>query len=257
MTLCQDIMNKISEEHVTPKARWKFVVREYGVWITSGTLLLLSSLVLSVVIYILAENDWDVYEAFADNVLLFIFLTFPYALLFIGVVGFILLYVAVRHTKRGYKFSTVLILALVFLASFALGSTLHAVGISERIDNVMTAKIPAYTNIINPRVYRWNHPEKGMLAGQVMTIPQTNMFVIKDRQGQDWVILVTSTDVVSEGERFRIIGRMIEPNKIQAHKVLHWKESQKKSKNQVQRKDRPANERKILERRNTDQTGPR
>ncbi len=222
MTITKDVMKKIEDNHVEPKARWKFLLKNYSVWVVSFVLLFMSSIVLSVVLYILSVNDWDVYHAFSENVFLFTLLTLPYLLLFISVIGFLLLYITVRHTRRGHRFTTVSILGVIFVLSFFIGTLLHAVGVSEQVDEVMTSNVPGYTSVINTREYRWEHPERGFIAGKVIGIPQTSMFILKDNLGKEWVVLVTSTEKLSEGKKFRVIGELTNDGKFRAYEVLNW-----------------------------------
>ena len=78
LNLSQAVLAKIKEEHIKPRPKWQFTFKNVLVWITSAIALVFGGLSSSVVIYMLVNNDWDVYEHITGSLAGFIFVTMPY-----------------------------------------------------------------------------------------------------------------------------------------------------------------------------------
>ena len=65
------VMDRLASETVTPKPRYSFIIREFIIVILCLFGLILGSLTASVIIFLIQNNDWDVYTNINDNILEF------------------------------------------------------------------------------------------------------------------------------------------------------------------------------------------
>jgi len=220
--ISQEILSKIKE--VKPKPRWHFLLKDYFVWALASISLIISSLALAVVLYMLIDNDWDIYSSISNSLLEFIFLTLPYFWLIFLSIFIWTTYYNFKHTKKGYKFS----FKKIFLASLAInilvGSFLYNVGIGQAIDNVIARRTPFYKEIINRRQHTWSRTDEGFLGGIVKSL-EGDYIEIEDIEGNIWKIkhFNTTTPVfinLKPGEPIRIIGQKIDSQNFEMHTLL-------------------------------------
>jgi hypothetical protein len=227
--ISKEILAKIKD--VKPKPRWQFLLKDYTIWFLASFALIVSSLSFAVVLYMIIDNDWDVYTSISNSLLEFIFLTLPYFwLIFLGL--FILItYYYFRHTKKGYKFSLSKIFLVSLVINILLGGFLYNVGVGQAIDGIVAQRIPFYKELINRRQHIWSRIDDGLLGGVVTSIDKENL-VIQDMEGNIWNIkhFNTSTPAFVDlriGDHIRMIGQKIDSQSFEMHRILpmrgmHW-----------------------------------
>ena len=229
--ITQEILDKIKD--TKPKPRWQFLLKDYLVWCLASISLIISSLAFSVILYMLIDNDWDVYSRISGSLLEFIFLTLPYFWLFFLSILILVTYYNLRHTKNGYKFS----LSKIFLASLGInilmGTFFYNFGMGQVIDNMIAERTPFYKQLINRRQYIWSQTEDGFLGGVVTEI-NDEAIIVKDIEGNIWTIKhfnTTTPDFVKlqVGQPVRIIGQKLDSQNFKMHILLpmrgmHWLE---------------------------------
>ncbi|NCO04667.1 MAG: hypothetical protein GW939_00805 [Candidatus Magasanikbacteria bacterium] len=222
MTTSQDIIKEIKKEHVTPTPAWKYTMKEVGVWGAWSLGVLCLGAAFAITFFIVSSSDWDVYEVFAPNLVTFTLITIPYVWLFVtGGVAIYLIF-TFRQTKRGYRVKTVTIIGSTIALSLVIAGVLQAYDIGEVIDTRLSNQIPQYTRIAHTRDMRWHNPEHGIIAGIVTDIPEPTIFMITDKEGNVWHIIVSSTQYIKAGKKVRIIGSIDEQGNIIAQKALSW-----------------------------------
>ena len=231
--ISQEIFDKIKE--VKPKPRWQFLLKDYLIWFLASFSLVVSSLALAVVLYMLIDNDWDIYTSISNSLLEFVFLTLPYFwLIFLG--GFILItYYNFRHTKNGYKYPLSKIFLASLLINILLGTFLYNVGVGQAIDNAVAKRVPFYKEFINKRKHIWSRVDDGFLGG-VVTAIEEEYIVIKDMEGRIWTIKHFNTTTpefirLELGQPVRIIGQKIDSENFEMYMILpmrgmHWMRGQ-------------------------------
>lgn len=220
--ISQEVLDKIKE--VKPKPRWHFLLKNYFVWLLACLALIISSLSFAAVLYMLIDNDWDVYSRISGSLLEFIFVTFPYFwLLFLGIFIFVFYY-NFRHTNKGYKYP----LSQVFLASLGinilLGSFLYVAGVGQALDNIVARQVPFYEKIINQRKNIWTKVDKGFLGGVVVDMDD-EYIVVQDIEGNIWQIKHFNTTTpgfvsLEIGQPVRIVGEKIDSQYFEMHMIL-------------------------------------
>lgn len=220
MDLRQKTLEKIQEKHVTPIPQWQFLLRGYGLWVVSGILVILGSLGVASILYIITKNDWDIYSEIHESKLTHIISTLPYLWLALFAIMLVLLYIDLKHTKHGYKYSGITIVLATFAASVVIGTGLHAAGLGQRLDTAIRETAPRQAHFFNPRLRGLSSPEDGVIMGRISeidTISSTTIHIlIKNPLLEDrWIVIVTEETVLPERgihirDHIRALGDEIE-----------------------------------------------
>ncbi|MCD4760748.1 hypothetical protein K8R42_02505 [bacterium] len=220
--ISEKILEKIKD--TKPRPRWEFLCKNYSIWVLAGLSLLIASLSFATVLYMMINNDWDIYRHISSSLPKFILLTFPYFwLIFLGL--FVLAaHYNFKHTKKGYKFPFSRVVLFSILISMLLGAFLYKAGLGQAMDNLMANRTPFYEQLINKRKQIWCQADKGLLAGVVFEASKDQM-IIRDIEGQIWYIsdLNISTPhiyKVNIGDRLRIVGVQVDHDHFQAEHIL-------------------------------------
>jgi len=206
------LVDRIKQKKISPYPRWRFLLKDYTVWSAGALALICGSLAVTVMIYLLRYNNWEIRENTHKSLGEFILLTLPYFwLIFLGLFIFIL-YLNIKHTKKGYRYPVWLIALAAISTSVFIGSLLSFTNLGERIDNIFGAKAPFYDQIINRQLRFWSQPEEGRLTGLVQVVSSTGSFLIIDRQGRSWEIISPEKDLslelLSPGIPLNLIGEV-------------------------------------------------
>ncbi|MCX6794602.1 MAG: hypothetical protein NTY31_01190 [Candidatus Falkowbacteria bacterium] len=219
----QKLTEKIKEAKIAPKPRWHFLLKDYVVWVAGALALLIGAAAVSVMIYLLKNNGWELREETHKSVIEFFLLTLPYFwIIFLGIFVFILYY-NLKHTKKGYRYPVWLIALAGVLSSIILGSIFFLFGLGQRIDNVLGQSAPLYEIVMNRQLSFWFNPEEGRLAGIIISEVDDGNFYLVDSAGDDWQVLgrnsgsdSRSPDFLKAGEPINLIGQILEDKKFRA-----------------------------------------
>ncbi len=221
--ISQEILETIKEKKITPKPKWQFLFKDYFIWAITGIFLIIGSLSAAVVIYMIDNNDWDLYQKASDSFLGFVFATLPYFwILFLILFIFIADY-NLRQTKGGYRYGLGKIILSTVLVSLILGSLFYNLGLAKTIDQTFN-DIPIYRKIMEHRHQVWMQPNKGLLVGQILSAKDKNNFILKDLDGKDWQVFCCQDMVIEEelekGLRIRAIGQEKEKSSFEAIRIM-------------------------------------
>jgi hypothetical protein len=214
----QKLIDKIKSEKLAPVPRWRFLLKGYVIWVSGALALLFGALGVSVIIYLLKYNDWEMSYKAGSSLAEFFLLTLPYFwLLFLGLFIFILYY-NLKHTKRGYRYPIPFIISAAFLASIILGEAFFLLGLGEDIDEVLGSRAPFYREVFNPQIDFWFQPEQGRLAGIILPVAlapfsiSSGSVYLLDPAGESWKVLVAQEGIPSDfllpGQPLNIVGEV-------------------------------------------------
>lgn len=222
--ISQKILEKIKSKNLKPKAKWKFTLKNSFVWFFSIVTLIVGGLAFSVMIYLLKNNDWSFHRQMSGSLLKFVLITFPYFWILCFILFIFLALYNLQHTKKGYKHQIITLLIVCFVISFLLGLSLHNFRAGRLTDDLLAQRFPHYNQLINRRVGMWCHPEKGLLAGQIISVEDDQHFQIKDFNDKIWQIELKES-VVNEikpeqGQVVRMVGDILDDQTFQAEKCM-------------------------------------
>lgn len=209
-SLQNTVLERIKQEDISPKPKWEFLVKEYLVWASAGFLVVLGGVSIATAISIVVMGDWDILEFLGHTPLSYTLVSLPYAWI-VSLLGFMFLAdYNIRHTKTGYKFSLLKLMAGIVFSSVFLGILLCSIGVGLAVDRVMTQHVPLYTQVGNRRAINLMHPEFGALVGKVIDQHEDG-WTVKDLRRTEWIVIVDEADILGDpsslvGMPVRILG---------------------------------------------------
>jgi len=208
--LSEKIIKEIEERKICPTPRWCFSVRDYGLFALFIALIIVGALAVATMIFMIVDYDWSVYRYLNQSQLESALLALPYLwLIVLGIFAYFA-YSGFRRTKTGYRLETPLLILISIASSTLLGAVIYSRGFDSELHEFIARQAPVYHYLKYDREDEWNNPDKGLLAGQIITIDSSNEFRIIDFHGKSWVVLIRGCcldkHLIQENIRIRIIG---------------------------------------------------
>ncbi len=219
------LLAKIKDGKMSPKPRWQFLLKDSVVWLFGLISLLIGAAAISVMIYLFKYNDWEIYDQTKKSFLEFFVLTLPYYwFVFLAIFVFIISY-NFKHTKRGYRYSGILLAGASILLSVILGAIFFAAGLGEKLDDILGSRAPFYDQVFNRHVDFWSHPAEGRLSGLIVDQLDDTSFVLIDRGKEQWLVSTKNSEpysnvIIVVGQPIRLLGEVIDKNIFHADKIL-------------------------------------
>lgn len=227
--ISQKVLKRIKTECIRVTPRWHFLLKNYTIWILCAASILLGGFGVSVFLFLLSSNDWDIYKNLDKSFLEYAIVNLPYVwFAFIGLFLLIAYYNA-RHIRHGYRYRTFWIAGISVAASVMFGFLLYFAGMGIEIDRIFLDKIPYYNKIVHANDKFWMHPELGLLGGQILEIGTNTTFILRDFMARDWSVLLDEQPLnkgfVRPGNIVKIIGKMQDKNTFIADEIRRWHNS--------------------------------
>ena len=226
--ISQLVVEKIKGKKMVPKPRWEFLVRNFLSWSLFVLSILFGSLVFSTVVYLLSNNDWEVYGRVSGGFLGMLFLTMPYFWLVFLLLFLLAAYYNIFHTKSGYKYPMMIIVLISIFSSAVLGAFFHHFGSGRMMDEVLAENVPAYEKVFFGHRVMWMQPENGLLAGTVVKMRGNKVFDLVDLNDNPWEVLqdeqvkLFGGVVVDENVRLRLVGTSTRPGQFMVTEIRPW-----------------------------------
>lgn len=206
------VLERISDEQLTPRPRWEFVFKNYVFWGLGAFAVALGAFASSAMLFEVENVDWRLALVTHNDFFSFFLDAAPF--LWIGaLVLFILIgYVNVRRTNHGYRYSLVTIALGAVLTSLTLGAALYASGFGGLVEETVGAYTPFHRSILIEERSWWLAPGKGLLGGHVVSAaPSVASFVLRDFNGAMWNVdgsdlRTPDLAAVARGGLVRVIG---------------------------------------------------
>ncbi|MCX6796551.1 MAG: hypothetical protein NTW06_03575 [Candidatus Falkowbacteria bacterium] len=220
----EELLHKIKDEHLQPKPRWQFLLKDYVIWGVGVLALLFGAMAMSLIIYMMRYNDWDIHQRLHSGLLESWLLIIPFFWIICLLAFVVLVYFDIKHTKKGYRYSPVTMLAVIVGASILLGGILDLVGLGARIDNEFGRRAPFYDRLINPHIGFWSHPNQGRLTGMILS-QQDNNYILIDRDRVKWEVDAQGIKKAPNfelivGRPARFLGEILSDHKFKASEIL-------------------------------------
>lgn len=210
--LAKRVIERIEEEHITPRPRWEFLASNAFFWTLAALSVALGALAAAASLFELANADWQLYAARESSFFTFLFSAAPF--LWLAALALLILigYANIRRTKRGYRYPLSLIVLGAVLTSLVLGFALFALGLGEAVEEGIGTHAPFYRPIVSQEEMLWDSPSTGVVSGRVVKVaPDFSSFVLLDWSGTLWQVegsdLRAPDDaVLAAGGPVRVVG---------------------------------------------------
>lgn len=226
-TTSEKILKDIKEKHISPAPRWRFVLKNWIIWLIFSLALLVAALSFAAMLEILINHDWDIYFRLHKTFWEFLLMSLPYIWIVSMIIFSLIAYYDFVHTRGWYRHRAYRVVSASILVSMVLGGILFYSGFGKRVDQAFDVSVPFYGSININKKQMWCHPEEGLLGGEIvkMHMDDPERFIIKDCHGREWDIRKpvpqVKSLVIQTGERIKIIGRQIEEG-FEAEELRRW-----------------------------------
>jgi len=224
--ISKKVIEKIEKENIKPTGRWSFVLKNSFLWSLFGLNILFGSLGFAISIYLFESSDILNLILSVNDLIQILVLAIPTVWILLTVMFLIVAYLNFRYTERGYILSFKKMFLINLLAILILGSILHILGVSERLNRVFSESFTTYNQSIDPRYKIWSNPESGYLAGTILSATKESM-ELEDLDGNIWSIDTSDAKVrravgLIVGEKVKIVGNVVDESTFEALEILPW-----------------------------------
>jgi hypothetical protein len=223
MSSSKDAYKKIKTEHLEPKSKYPFLLKNYLFWFLAILAIIIGALAVAIIIFFLYNQDWVLYFQYASFTQILYF-ALPYIWFLILIVLISLAYFNFRKTEFGYRYSLKKLILSYFAVSIILGSLFYSLGFGQVLDRTFDQKLPFYTNLHQKCSWFWQNPKQGRLAGEIIAINNSNQFKLKDLKDNYWTIYDDNTIYRNKmirrpGMNIRIMGEIINKHEFRAQEI--------------------------------------
>ena len=220
VNIAEKILDKIKKDHITPEAKWKFLLKDWVYWGSFIFTIILGAISFSLTEFSLRDSDWDIYPLLNRSFLGHLFNILPYFWIIAIFLFLVLATLNFKHTKRGYRFSPFLIVGVSIIISIILGSGLSYAGVDQILDETLSDTYPPYADMMMRRHLLWDNSTQGLLIGKVESI-EDGYILLSDPRGNVWKIDIESARMsglqeITPGKIIKIMGERKENNNFSA-----------------------------------------
>lgn len=222
----RELLGKIKKEHIIPKPKWHFLLKNYIILAMGSVSLLIGGAAFSIIIFFARNNDWKIFKEAGGGLLNFILISLPYFWLVFLIFFIFIVYYNFKNTKHGYRYPVYVILAINISLSIFLGIIFYYMGAGQFFDYATGRRVPLYEKIMNRQVEFWSDPEEGRLSGVIIDKINDDDFHLVDFSEKKWEIINNGGSATEFPERMepgqpvRIMGKKLSEDSFKAVKIL-------------------------------------
>lgn len=228
--ISQIALERIKESGIKPIPKNVFNLKRVTFWTFVGLSILIGAISFSVILSILFNNDWDLYNRFGFS---FIFRTLPYFWFICLAIFTILGDFYYRKTTVGYRNSTIIIVGIYITLTVVSGSVLHFIGVGETIEGSLSKNISVYHGVMFDKDNFWTNPEEGLISGRIVSINGDSVRII-DFRNNIWDVsfgdaVIGKRVQIKEGVMIKIIGDTCSDGCFNAEQIRPWMNGKQKN----------------------------
>lgn len=224
------VFDRITSEQITPTPRWRFLYKEYLVWVAWVFSIVLGAFAVAIVEYVLTTANTEFFQITHNSYWNFLLYVLPYLWLVILMVMASLAYFNFRRTKTGYRYSILFVLISSLMASLVGGTLLNMAGFGYTLDTAFGDRMSMYYSLEKKERALWQAPKEGRLVGVYYISTSTkNLPQLRDTTGEVWTLNVDDLhkmdmSTLESGGAVRVLGFAPEamPGLFHACGVFPW-----------------------------------
>lgn len=204
----QIALQRIKESGMKPISKSVFSFKRVLFWALVGFSIIIGAISFSVILFILKNNDWDLFNEFGFG---FVFKTLPYFWFICIIILTIVGESYYRKTSLGYRHRTIMIILIYIIITVILGSLLHFAGLGSSIEE-LSNNVPIYKIFTFDEDKFWSNSEGGLISGEIVLVNDNGKTIsIIDLNRNLWTVNIENAVIMSkvqikEGEFINIIG---------------------------------------------------
>lgn len=244
-TSLKDIINnRIKTEAITPTPRWVYTLQYAGMVIGVIIATVIGGIVFGLLIEVIARHDVMMLEHLEESDVVWLIILLPLLWIMVGSVAVGLMTLLWRHTPRGHRTRSSIVVGSSVLMSVVIGLITYMTGTAAYIDQEAVPRAPFLRAAMEQEIRIWNQPENGRLIGVIVvdevatteqpestdTLPlHTNCCKMRDPLGKIWQIYLPEaaelliTDRTDREIGVKLIGTSVAEQEFRADKVHIWR----------------------------------
>lgn len=205
MTISDKIVENIKVQHLLPRPRWHFLLKNLMLWSCALLSTVLGGIVLALIVFFFIDHDAVARLQLNETIFEDLLEVIPLFWLGSLAVLIVLSRYAVRYTTFGYRYSATRVVAFALSGSALIAFMLHITEVGERIQDFLVERAPVVMMGVNSM-----GPEQGFLEGTIQRLLGSDECELVDIEGRLWMVDLGSLDdseqaLVRPG--FRVIMR--------------------------------------------------
>lgn len=183
-----DILNKIKEEKIMPKSHFQVHWKNYVFWFVWCVIMIFGAISFSLILL----NVLDIRPEFLREIGIGRYMrlfgeTMPFLWIILVLVAFGTGYMAMRKTRKGYRYSMIFVTTIIVLIMSLLGALFHMTKLNKQVGGRMINN-ESMMRMGFPAQERMMRPGEGMMGGRVVSFSDTEIFV-ENIRGDEWKII--------------------------------------------------------------------
>jgi len=225
-------LSRLETEHLKPRPRWHFLLKNYVLWGVGIFSLLLGSVAVATIIFMLTDHEWEVYEYLDRTWWQHVLISLPYFWLIVLAGLTVLTFYNFKHTRYGYRYMSYLVTLGSIIISLLLGLVLYWRGLGATLDNLLSNQLPLYNKLVYTKQDVWQNPEHGLLGGYIIELIDGNNFLLRDFANNWWQVYSRDAEwsygvKPKVGLLVKITGDNWGGRRFYAEDILPWKSYQR------------------------------
>jgi hypothetical protein len=221
------VMRQVEEQKLAPKARWRFLLKDWVFWLAYAAALILGSLATAAAIFILTDFDWSALPLLHRTWFQGALAALPYFWLAALASLTALAYLNFRRTERGYRLRAPLLVLANIIFSLLLGAAFYHAGLGQIMDRNFAGRVPFYRGVEAERRAAWSRPEQGLLSGEIISTETDGIIRLRDWDGKIWTVRVEGAfwrqmAGRGQGDKLKIIGHTDGDTVFEAQDIRPW-----------------------------------
>lgn len=188
MNISEKVLEKIKNEKIEPKPKWKFLLKNSFLNTSLILFILIGGISFSVILYILFDRDWYFLSRGNFGFLNELLFALPYFWILFLLLFLVVGYYNFYHTKTGYKYRGYLVVIAGLLGSLFLGILLFSFGIGHIFNKMLVNNLPEFDYRGKYMSHVWSRPNEGMLAGKIILVKGNKIIILESLKKERWEV---------------------------------------------------------------------
>ena len=190
------VLEEIEKQRLVPRPYFVFFAKRSVFWSLTVLSIVLGALSVAVLLFAISDYYATGWRAFDNLPLDDLIVSIPAVWLILMPFFMASAYYGVRHTRRGYRFRPVAIIALCLAASIGLGVLFHFFEAGRLVNEFLASNIAAYREQTDVPFDKWSRPDNGFLGGTVESVDGKTSLRLKDFHDKEWLVDISSAVVI-------------------------------------------------------------
>jgi hypothetical protein len=189
------VLEAIEKRGLSPRPYAHFLARRSMFWTLAAVSILLGGISVAVAIFAVEDFMRTGGRNFTDMPFDDVFESLPIIWLLCFLLFIASAYLGLSNTRRGYRYRPISVIAMAAAASIVLGLLLHVLDVGRAIHGVLAAQFASYREFTYVPYDEWRRPDQGYLGGEVLSVKEGESLRLKDFDGHEWEVDITSATV--------------------------------------------------------------